>query len=938
MDTLPSYTPEQRRRKTQYSELSPANTQVAWTTARCNRLLRPIASRILLLRKSNPTKPATEGLTEHPPEPLRQEQNPAKSDQRTPIQAHPDWRATKGDPDWVPSPAIRRRVKHKYSSRTGESRVKKTSSRETVLPSTLPGEVVITTPVIDYKTRQYASTSQPTTSTSSQSGYQDTDLYDVDGRKRRKLQHYSSRSCTGDPMPHELRQNLKKTVTPSHWMLIDGLYTGLDALLKATRKSSRPSGSGVRSLFSTCLRRVPDYITAEQAWNISQDADDMTDVSSEVYTHLEDMGSVGKEGWRHLREVVRAHGIAMLGDALREGLIDHAIGRGLIIICINASAYDEAEILLSWLISRLGTIPRPSNFDNKLLTTDTSACLGTLERFASRCDRRGFQYRQLDTLLRKGVLPVEWMATAELAPSWARILQSISHVDKDLADAAQLLRTTMSLACGSQNCWSSSSIHNLRLAGKEAGPAYQDGFTLPKADTHPSNVSVNVALDDALTNTVSSVMTILVAIAISQRGESRGPPESGAQDPSKYTYALLGCLTVEILARFEFPRCRDYYSMSRVYQRRIITVVLAHLLLSKELQDHQEGYPLSRATKVLDMVTTLTVLSEPATPVASSEMAKFIFSIARCCSRASPGQEFKFIQKHVQYLASVANDRALSGAAQDLFASITSTTAFEYAEHKGTVTHLQWALGVEGDVSRRGQGSAHTPAMSVRRGEVGHSQGYRWEEGICEWIAKTPRIVVGKQKSLVNPPEPLVWGDRVLSLESRGTSPVVRIPVRCSGSPPLDQDNSVDAVLGNGDTPVITAPTRPGNCHKPKKRQADEAGIVGQEQSEARKKARGWTRCKGTGAKGRRGPWNLHVDQFEDELATVSLSLGHAKCRDPSMVEINDLGLNCKRRRESSGQTGRRSTCNGVRHQQGLGRRRVASLASEEVSEDELGM
>jgi len=931
-----------QRRQSRYGDLSPANAQAPWTTARCNRLLRPIASRILLLRKSNAAKRAAPSLGSRAAQPSRlipKPQKPSESPQLVSIRHQSRQTAAKGDPEWVPSPAMRRRVKHKYSSRSTECRVQKTHRREITVPSALPGEVTITTPIITQKTRQYATASQGIGGTSPQDGNWDLDYYEPDGRKRRKLQKCPTRSCVGDPVPHEMRLNLKKTVAPSHWMLIDGLYNGLDALLKATAMSSRSNSCGARSLFSTCLRRVPDYIAAEEVWHELQDADETTDISSELYTDLEDMGSIGKEGWKPLREVVRAHGVAMLGDVIREGLIDHVVGRGLIILCVHALAFNEAEILLACLISSLDTIPRPSRVDSRLFTGEQTACLGTLDFFASRSGRRGFQYRQLQMLLCEEILPIEWMATAELAPSWGRVVQSVSHIDKDFTDAAQLLITAATLACGSRHSSASNEIHNIRLTGNKEDLASNLWPSMPNTDRLPKNLGADGGLTGALNNTVSSLMAILSAITITQRCESKRAPESRPHDSNKSALGLLGRLTVDILVGFELLSvCRRYDTTFKVYRRRTATVMLVRFLLSKDLQRHQEGLLVSESMNTPDIVATLTSLCEHAASEATSQMATFVCSIARCCARASPDQDFHYVQKHIQQLALVASDEAMSTAARYLFARITSATAFEYAEQTGNAEHLQWALDVEEDVTEQSRGSTRSPTHTPLRADMVHSRGYRWEEGICEWIAKTPAIALEKQKPLVKPSESSILDGVDFDSDSRHDAPVISIPFCLTKSSPTDPEAILHVASRHGSSAANTAQERQYNGHTSATRHAKAAVYVGYGQLGQRKKARGWSTCRGTGTGKGEGAWKLHVDTYEDELSTVAFSGEHVNSQKRKLMDITNLEPARKRQRGSSGRARRTAKCQPLRHQQGLWQHKVASPSSEDESEDELGI
>ena len=763
-----------------------------------------------------------------------------------------------------------------------------------------------------------------------------TNDYIADGRKRRRLQRCPSRSCESDPVPQDMRQRLKRIISPSRWMLIDGLYNGLDALLKGTAKHTQQDSCGARSLFSTCLRKVPEYIAVEEAWHESQDEDEAADVCSEVYNVLEDMASTDKEGWKPLREVVRAHGLAMLSDAVREGLIDQFVGRGLVILCIHAKAFQEAATLLVSLISSLNAIPQPAKVDGKLLDSNVTACLDTLDLFVSQSGRYGFQYRQFEVLLRDGLLPIEWLATAEFAPIWGRVVKSISHGDKDFGDASQLLITATMLACGSSRPLASDSIQILRrnMSRGELLPSLEP--SVPVTDRF-SNTGKEVAgLTDALNNTVSSLMTIVQAISTLQCDRIQQERSSGLPDSDMSASALVGPLTLDALRAVELSNLtRRNNAWDSTYRRRTSTVLMALFFLSKERQSSQNNFRALSSTCNLDIAAALTSLCEPNSLEASSEVATFVASIARCCARASPGQEFDHLQRLVYHLVSVANEKTASTEARHLFACHASTAAMAYAEQTGDSSHVDWALEIEEDVMKQGRVSARTIAKTPRKEGKAQSQGYRWEEGICEWIAKTPIIHVENYSLSPEPLQSTSKSDEEPTKRSHHKAPIINIPFCLGIDSPLRSEETLSASstqvsMGTFTSQENQTPTFISTSEHPKT-----TIHAGHEQPRSRKQK--WSSDGGIRDAGPNSTWKLHVDNNEDELSTLNVSAEHVKARNWKLG-ITGLGSTCKWPRASSRQALRSSNHHQpLRFGHGLRQSKVQQALGD-GSEDELGI
>jgi len=832
---------------------------------------------------------------------------------------------------------MRRRVKHKYSNRTTGNKTHKKNFDEPNPPCSLPGEVTIATPIITQKARPYATAREAVWDTTAPDQNPESGDYAAERRKRRKLQNCPSRRCEGDPVPHDMRQKLKRVVTPSRWMLIDGLYNGLYALLKGTEKSTRPQNCGARSLFSVCLRRVPDYITVEQSWHESQDDDDGVDVCSEVYSHLENMGSTSGEGWKPLREVVRAHGVAMLGDAIREGLIDHIVGRGLVFLCIHALAFGEAEHLLDSLISSLDAASRPSSVYSKLFDSDATACLGTLDIFASRSGHHGFQYRQLERLLRTRILPIEWVATTEFAPTWGRVVQSISHGDQDYSDAAQLLITTVVLACGPADGFASSLTQRLRLSRLNRAQASIAEIAMPFADKLTKIKDVDDSLSSALNNTISSLMAIMYAISITQHDKSQQEHPFELANLSRSASALLDRLNLDFLRNLDITcRFSSTDNISTIYRRRTVTVLLTLLLVVQEWQGNQTSFPEPGSSTILDNIATLTFLCEHNVPETASQVANVVSSIARCCAKASPGQEFEHLQKLTNRLESIASDKSASTESRQLFSCFTSTTAMEYAQETGNSLHIEWALEVEERVMKDSRAFAHSLARTPHERDEHPPQGYRWEEGICEWIAKTPKIN-SEEQSASRALSDILSKAPCTTYCRRRREGSIDIPLGLPKTVPPGAEDTLHLHSTRGSKKPMNSVATKISVRMPTTQHANTVGHVVRERPQPAKEGHRRSPRRDIPDAGPNGNWKLHTDKHEDELATLD-SFGEKPKSRGWKLGIPDQRSPSRSASRASGQALRSSRCQPLRFEHTSRQPKVGSASLEDESEDELGM
>lgn len=690
----------------------PDATGRQWTAARCNRLLRPLSSKLALLRRERQ-------LLHHG----EQEKNLSRRKASVPSNVvttdnESDEMAAKPEEDW-PCPRPKKRTKRTYSSRDiAQARRKRIAESQIDRLNDVPlfGISTIEIPQQEWK-----------------------------GQIRKSGQASLSQATTGLPLSVGATVSKHAGFQPTHvhdrlarterLKLIEGISSSLSNFLRATSEGSysAASSSGTRSLFSTCLRRVPEYISDEELECKSDESEKAIGISSTIYNNLEAFGLSPGGGWKPLREVVRSHGINLLGAAINQGYITPPEARYFVNVCLRCRAFDEAERLVEYILNAANrglTPPAPviSVFD-----------LGTLDFFARATFRYGFQYRQLTRLLRDGYLPCVWMARSEMVPCWNRLIVSLTKANYESIDAAILLRTASSMGYRVSGLpFAASQIDSIRLHAKgllcnHEGPSLPNGNRQRRPD---NALNLNEDLDQAFSATSLHLLTVLTTVEIlpslSSLLETSGPRKAD----------VLEDLALDVLQTFEVNEFETNSGkasqLPRHHDRLYLPVLAARMVLAtarkKEHKLKQDIY------QHLDLLKCFEISQEFVDTAAS-----FLCTIANCCGQAGSGDAFYYIQEIINLLTGCKIFCPGSNLQiRRLFEQIAVTAAVRFSQATSLPKHLSWALDLESTYHcvRIGQ-ERQTP---IRPSERKPKNGFKWEEGICEWVAGTPCIATPKPK------------------------------------------------------------------------------------------------------------------------------------------------------------------------------------------------
>lgn len=530
------------------------------------------------------------------------------------------------------------------------------------------------------------------------------------------------RSCTRTLL-QEFRE-LTKELLPTHWRLAEGLYEHLDSLLRATSLDSTPK-NGPRSLFATCLKQTTNFINEEQLRMSEEDPDDKSDAATIVFGELEALSTSSKEGWKPLKEVVRAHGIRLLADAVEESLISLPLARGLVILCLHRHATDEAQVIVKSMIRVMRPLSKPVSIKNKIFAFGHSIALHTMALLhgSAASDGLAFTYQQLAMLFRSGILPIEWVACRDGVTLWNEVIISITQGAADAAEAANLLQAVVSLMYGDFGELNED-IEQLRIGEdpsmqrrKEEAPRSSSSSEMLSSSNGRDASSDEVEpfeLRSRACRTVTNMLTVLSSIEILQKPQRSVIQNIGIEAQKAQEFG------VRNLTRTGTPTL-DWIQMGLT----ILAFNLVQAQIGQGFQDLPKG-------DFIRFDACYVVHSGFFTSAGS-----LICNVARCCAKAVAQDPFYHLQSLLKGLDGMS--LSLDRASRRVYDGISLAAAFEFAEDSGQPGHLEWASVLERKVDGGILGQPlRTPHKTRSNDPKSSKDGYRWEEGICEWVAKTP--------------------------------------------------------------------------------------------------------------------------------------------------------------------------------------------------------
>ena len=837
-----------------------SSLQPAWTAKRCSRLLRPLASRLCLLRRrqeqslarqTQPKRVSTSSgaipiaTTAGIPEQQNNSQSIVSdvSNNQLSFSQSQDQDAA-ADPDWVP---IQERVKlkRKYSAFAGNrsgaghrtaSNKRNTASTEKfrkTRPQYLetarraPGEIVVPTPIIARSAKIIAGS----TDTQSEEPRQRHDSGIEEGSPREIPQRTATEESK-ESSPRRLKRQrqkgllqgrlaqklkiLKANTCSELYNLLEGLFQALENLLRATTPQETRNGSiaypivanrtrrekGSRSLLATCVRVVPDYIALEEKWQRDgDDSGDEIDVTAEVYAELEAFGSCEGQGWPYLRETVRAHGMNLLCSTIRDGIISRLIAdcgilnlffKNLISICSANEADAEAEMILNAIIevrtsstrggkdADLGAggydfIPFPPSISKSLFEAPVNGILPIVRSWTARSCRPYILYDMLIKLLNSNKLPIAWLATQSFMDEiWPAVIKSLSNIDQNYVSAVNLLETSIMRCCGNI----AEDFDDGDKTEPEKFLQHKQRSMIVMGNHHQGPFGMaSEYYEDALNNTVFSLCTVMSSVILASVSGINYQVESGSPT---FLWAM-GYFSTEFFRQLTQRQNVKRQNLSnKNYLTRITTVATANIIVAAELSDYLPNLKDLLVVAEEYLYNNSIILHDSKynsdLPDGSNNI---IYAIASCCARAAGSDGFGHLKSVITAVLNFTRKISSLRYTTWYMKKICLEAAVAFAEHSECASHATYAHEIERTLGTLESVRSRKPPTIVKASSDGNSsgdiqskaditpsrpnivsqtpsqqrssiRGFRWEEGICEWIAATPASIFLPKRPVPN--------------------------------------------------------------------------------------------------------------------------------------------------------------------------------------------
>jgi hypothetical protein len=684
-----------------------ANEELPWTTSRCNRLLRPISSKLAKLRIEFERPRSAGGETRNVSSAFATKCSPRKTTNFTRPAQKPRGFDKARDPDWRPDAKPGRGNKRTYGGRGAKRVATLQRGISDVVCTSRPGEIAFT-PLVARISSQLQSS--PHVQNSPLKKY---------GKNRGPL-HVN---IDWTQVPGDLRK------------LVQGISEAYANVLQATTDGDEKSWKGTRSLMGACLRRLPAYIELEEHFaKLDREEDEENeerDVSGEIYEHLQDQFEQRPgQGWRLFRQVLRAHATTLLCDAITDEIIGLDSVSMLVTHCIRVSSWDEAERLVLAYLPLLEPVSIPINIKADLFDAQRSPYLHAIKSFVDHTGRHRLLFDLLEHMIANELLPLEWLATECMRPVWDRFVRSTSDNDpRTIAQAICFFETVTLAGMG---------LPDERLLADEM------------TGTRRFVPSSREELRIALSTTYSSLLTVMCSIALVNNGRD---DKNGRSIAGRLT-RMLDTVVIATLSRndirSEFKLLDAHAEDGQLFLQRAIWPVFASFLV------HLDNRSAEKSTITLKLSDLIRGVSWLATQYSSDginvaailgHLPAFITSIARGTGRIWRDDGFDQLQRLVQALMSLSGYR-LPHKLWTL-KRMALESAMEFAQATGMIEHLTYAREIE--TKMRTQGRLIIIPSPHKSDSPSTNGGFRWEEGIGEWVACTPFVKQGGKRVVRKP-------------------------------------------------------------------------------------------------------------------------------------------------------------------------------------------
>ncbi|KAI9885035.1 MAG: Intracellular distribution of mitochondria [Watsoniomyces obsoletus] len=810
-DLPPEGLPRPRRRQADHQlDGVPGGRNTIWTAARCNRLLRPIISKLDILRKAaeNQRRVAATKAKKKAARDARK-QEAASQDGKTsltttePLPEDRDPAAASQEPEWISRRAGQRGSRITYSNRGSGSSGHGGLGNGTVININTPGRVTVSTPILQRVVEESSDSDDDEDESESDNDSDNESDGDDEGAgngggpsegtttaqnpsagpQRRRANHIRS----------QYRNKIKTPSPALLWGFPDnesvGVWTSCFAsfsmLLRycSYENSNRRPHRGARSLFSMCLKQLPqswineDYSPSmdeeeeedDEAtiWTCAQRAvkEFQNDAMIDMYNELETTWCMG-EGWKPLHEVLRAHAITLMECAMADRIITVECALNIMIVYQHHGLFEAVESLIRTTIDAYPLSVKPPELESDMFVgygvtrCGTNLLMGTPEACPP-----AIQYRQLARLLDTGAIDPSWLVTQKFTMLWDKAISSICEDDADSGDAGMFLETAIRAALGLPGDEIIRSGSSGMSSGKEKSSEIITGrgpaAVLPCTGYPPGNPGtseeqqMDIKLSNAVDRLVSSLMEGLAGILVlgnARHGNTYTPRSTpGRRKIVNLISSLMTRIQRELIFNWKSQPC-DWTLTRRMFMT-VHAMLLAGFGNPSGISEKcvQSTYEALTVLRCLFMMLTLPDGGKTMAENLLDATRQSLFRIAHCCSRATRNGAPEILKVLVDNLVEVANhDRTyahVSGLEWRLLRHMIVNAVLRPVTDDDKQPQSQWALEIREVWGAMKKSSQRSDQGSWKK-QVSAAAGLllvddplnSWEEDLCRRLASTPGI------------------------------------------------------------------------------------------------------------------------------------------------------------------------------------------------------
>jgi hypothetical protein len=685
-----------------------------WTASRCQRLLRPLLSRISLLRRELASRalpvPATlASAAEAGAAPVGKRSAvedrafllPRKKLRHTYSRRWADRPSSRSIYDEGDSDDVSRGV--------GRSEGARFKAARDLQRDDATGEVVAFTPLV--RRARGHQVSSPLQASGSSVTHAHNQQVDQQQMPATTIPTTAARRRRGAATGHaDLEQRLAllrdQVGSPAVFANYDAIYHNLEALLDVA-SPEQPTRKGASSLLDMCLAKMPQYIGGVQAWEIfeaekrgTKSTTTGSDVSLRMYSELESLSASGT-GWAPLRAVARADALAVIRGAMAEELFADDFSILLMDLCARYAEARELNGLFEVFVSR--QYPEPLNAQSVFAEAGVLQPLSYLRDFATQTDHKHLLLQYYSSLLVQGLLPHKWLATSEFEHIWALAYRMVSRGGPAL-DAVDFLATSITL------------LSRYQRSNRKHGP--QDA----KND-----------ISSACQQTFIRALSILSAMRRSGEGAVQAGSNSqvGLQRAARISrsidFTLHACITEVGSWRGRRGKPRDLLS-------------LAVFLSSPQPQGGRVDMAVTRAFEVAygcgqqDNRGGVVSSSSRKQQHIDDTIISLISSVAQICPRGTGEASRDCLQGILAQLGRL-------GLPDGVLHDITRAGAFALARQTNDLRDLLYAEQlVSTSLTSDGDGGSNSSPHASQSQRRTYFDGFRWDETISEWVTVSPTV------------------------------------------------------------------------------------------------------------------------------------------------------------------------------------------------------